>query len=91
MLRSRIRTPGTILARRTEFSLTVGEDGTPRNITVLGNEMGEGQRAQMQRALERALYSPRFEDGAPRATEDVRFSAVWYEPEETPQESAGRQ
>jgi tetratricopeptide (TPR) repeat protein len=90
-LRSRIRTPGTILARRAEFSLTVGEDGTPRDITVVSNEMGEGQRAQMQRALERALYSPRFEGGAPRATEGVRFNAVWYELEAPEQESAGRQ
>ena len=90
-LRGRTRGSDNVVARRTEFSLTVAADGTPFDIAVVSNEMGEGQRAQMQRALERALYSPRFEDGAPQATEDVRFSAVWYEPEAPEPESAGRQ
>lgn len=91
-LRSRTSAPGAVLARRAEFSLTVVADGTTRDITVVNSEMGDGQRAQLQRALERALYSPRFEGGEPRATEDVRFTAVWYEAEETPAaESVPRQ
>ena len=70
---------GEYIVRQTVFSLVVTETGETRDITVLDSDMSDGQRAQARRALDRAIYSPRFEDGRPVATEGVRFTSDWYE------------
>ena len=41
--------------------------------------MSDSQLAQSRRAVERAVYSPRFENGKPVATEGVQFTSKWYE------------
>jgi hypothetical protein len=41
--------------------------------------MADGQLSQARRALSRAIYSPRFVDGQPVATEGVRFTSEWHE------------
>jgi len=77
---------GQYLVRKTIFSFVVSETGETRDITVVSSDMSEGQLAQSRRALDRAIYSPRFENGAPVVTEGVRFTTDWYEqkPVETP-------
>ncbi len=70
---------GQYLVRKTDFSFAVSEKGEVHDVTVVSSDMLDGQLAQSRRALERAIYSPRFENGAPVATEGVRFTADWYE------------
>jgi tetratricopeptide (TPR) repeat protein len=68
-----------VVERRAVFSLVVGESGDTQNVTVVTTDMSDGQLAQSRRALERAVYSPRFENGKPVATEAVQFTSKWYE------------
>jgi tetratricopeptide (TPR) repeat protein len=70
---------GTVVVHETEFSFSVGETGDTRNVTVVKTGMSDSQLAQSRRALERAVYSPRFENGKPVATEGVQFTGKWYE------------
>ena len=79
------------LVRKTVFSFVVSETGETRDFTVVSSDMSEGQLAQSRRALDRAIYSPRFENGAPVATDGVRFTSDWYEqkPLETPSTAGG--
>ena len=70
---------GEVVIRQTEFSLSVSEAGDTQNVTVATTDMSEGQLAQSRRAVERAVYSPRFENGKPVATEGVQFTSKWYE------------
>lgn len=65
--------------RKTVFSLLVTETGTTQDITVVSSDMSEAQLSQARRALERAAYSPRFEEGRPVATEGVVFTGEWRE------------
>ena len=41
--------------------------------------MADGQLAQSRRSMEHAVYSPRFENGKPVATQGVQFTSRWYE------------
>jgi tetratricopeptide (TPR) repeat protein len=68
-----------IVIRSTVFSFVVTEDGYTKDIQVVSTDMAEGQLSQARRALSRALYSPRFADGKPVATEGVQFVSDWYE------------
>jgi tetratricopeptide (TPR) repeat protein len=70
---------GQYVVRKTVFTFMVAESGETRGITVVESDMSEGQLAQSRRALDRAIYCPRFEDGKPVATEGVRFTSEWYE------------
>lgn len=77
---------GDVIEHKAEFSFTVNESGSTQNVTVVTSDMLEGQLAQSRRAVERAIYSPRFENGKPVATEGVRLSSEWHErrqPEKT--------
>ena len=74
--------------RRTEFRFRVSEDGEPQNIEVISTDMSEGQLAQSRRALSRAIYCPRFENGRAVASEDVRFTAEWTEQHDAQQDAA---
>jgi hypothetical protein len=52
--------------------------------------MEESQVSQSQRAVGRAIYSPRFVDGQPVSTAGVTFTSEWYQeydPESAPQDS----
>lgn len=82
---------GKYIIRKTVFSFVVAEDGVPRDITVVSTNMNEDQVGLSQRALAKAIYSPRFADGKPTATAGVTFTGEWYEEfagEEPPQDSA---
>jgi len=70
---------GEYRVRRTVFQFTVATTGVPENIEVVETDMSEGQLVQSRRALGRAIYAPRFEDGKPAASEGVRFTSEWSE------------
>lgn len=65
--------------RSTVFRFVVSENGDTEDIQVVSTEMAEGQLSQARRAISRAIYSPRFEEGKPVATEGVQFTSDWYE------------
>lgn len=71
---------GEYRIRRTVFEFAVTESGVPENISIVESDMTEGQLMQSRRALGRAIYAPRFEDGKPVASEGVRFTSEWSEP-----------
>ena len=70
---------GDIRIRSTVFDFVVSEKGDTQDINVVSTDMLDGQLAQSRRALSRAIYSPRFEDGRAVATRGVRFTSDWYE------------
>jgi hypothetical protein len=70
---------GTVVVHETLFSFVVSEMGDTRNVTVVTTDMSDSQLAQSRRAIERAVYSPRFENGKPLATDGVQFTSKWYE------------
>ncbi|MGB5133088.1 MAG: tetratricopeptide repeat protein [Steroidobacteraceae bacterium] len=74
---------GEVIIHQTTFSFDVNETGDTQNVAVVTTDMAEGQLAQSRRALERAIYSPRFEDGKPVATQGVQFTSRWYEQRKT--------
>jgi tetratricopeptide (TPR) repeat protein len=82
---------GKYVIRKTVFSFVVAEDGLPRDITVVSTNMNEDQVGLSQRAVSKAIYSPRFANGKPAVTAGVTFTGEWYEEfsgEEPPQDSA---
>ena len=70
---------GTVVVHETQFSFVVSETGDTQNVTVVTTDMSDSQLAQSRRAVERAVYSPRFENGKPLATDGVQFTSKWYE------------
>ena len=80
------RTEGATYARPLEFSLTVTASGETSDVTPVSEGPG-GELSQVRRALERARFSPRFENGQPVATEGYRFVEHWIEvlPDDTAQ------
>jgi len=80
---------GATVSSPIEFSLTVTARGETGDIALV-NDAPEIQASQVRRALERARFSPRFEDGLPVATEGYRFTEHWFElaPETVPAEPA---
>ena len=88
-VRNLTRARAPTVARPVEFSLTVTSTGETDDVTSV-SEAPEGQVAQIRRALERAWFSPRFEDGMPVTTTGYRFVEHWIEvqseddPEDTP-------
>ena len=70
---------GEVVIHQTVFSFYVSETGDTQNVSVVTTDMADAQLAQSRRAMERAVYSPRFVDGKPVATEGVQFTALWYE------------
>lgn len=69
----------TVIIRKTVFTFVVTESGGTENIQVVSTDMADSQLSQARRALARALYSPRFVDGKPVATEGVQFTSKWHE------------
>jgi tetratricopeptide (TPR) repeat protein len=67
------------VARRMEFSLDIAADGEVTSARVLSSEADESQTAQARRALERAWFSPRFEDGRAVPTEGFLFVEYWHD------------
>jgi hypothetical protein len=79
--------PGRYVVRKAVFSFAVSETGLPLDITVVSTDMDENQLSQSRRALQKAIYSPRFAEGKAVSTAGVTFTAEWYmeqEPAATP-------
>jgi len=71
------------IARKLEFKLDVAATGavtavTP--VTTAASGASESQLTQVRRALEKAWFSPRFEEGKPVATTGHLFAEYWFEP-----------
>lgn len=73
---------GEYRIRRAVFEFEVSQDGVPDKIAVIESDMSEAQLAQSRRALARAIYCPRFEDGKAVASGGVRFTSEWTEAHE---------
>jgi tetratricopeptide (TPR) repeat protein len=70
---------GEVVIHQTVFNFVVSETGDTQNVSVVTTDMPDGQLAQSLRAIEHAVYSPRFENGKPVTTEGVQFTSKWYE------------
>jgi hypothetical protein len=85
---------GQYVIRKAVFSFAVSETGEPLDVNVVSTDMDEGQLSQSRRAMEKAVYSPRFSDGQAVSTAGVTFTGEWYEelepaePAATPASSA---
>jgi tetratricopeptide (TPR) repeat protein len=77
--RGMVSSSGNYILRRTVFEFTVSAEGALQDLAVIESDMSEGQLAQSRRALARAIYRPRFEDGRPVASTGVRFTSEWSE------------
>jgi len=78
---------GQYVILKTVFSFSVDENGVPQDISVVSSNMSEDQVGLSRRALQKAVYSPRFAEGKPVSTASVTFTSEWYEehdPEKTP-------
>ena len=67
-----------MMIRSTLFRFVVSANGDTQDIQVVSTDMDEGQLSQARRAISRAIYSPRFEDGKAVPTEGVEFNSDWY-------------
>lgn len=64
-----------------EFTMNISATGETDRVTLVSNggDSDDYRAAQIRRSLSRALFSPRFEDGQPVATEGYRFTGTWYD------------
>lgn len=76
--RSLTQTDGPLVRKPIEFSMTILATGQTAGVTPV-TDAPEGQISQIRRALDRAWFSPRFEDGQPVTTEGFRFVEYWFE------------
>lgn len=67
------------VARKLEFNLDVAATGEVTGVTTVSSEVSDSQAQQVRRALEKAWFSPRFEDGKPVATTGFLFTEYWFE------------
>jgi tetratricopeptide (TPR) repeat protein len=78
---------GEVVARTVEIDLTVSADGRVRARKLVSNEGDEHMAEEALEAADSARYRPRFVDGDPVETTDVRMTQTYFEPLET--EDAG--
>jgi tetratricopeptide (TPR) repeat protein len=82
---------GRTVSSPIEFSMTITARGEAEDITLV-NDAPENRASQVRRALERAWFSPRFENGQPVATDGFRFTDHWFELANEPeQDTAGKE
>lgn len=82
-----------LVERSASFLLTIDADGSVADVRRTGGDLSEGRGWQVSRALSRAAFSPRFEDGQPVRTEGYAFSERWFLPQgdgEPPAEEASK-
>jgi len=77
-----------VVARTLEFKLAVAANGEVTDVTPVTGDAPDTELTQVRRALDKAWFSPRFEDGQPVATDDFRYEEHWFEPEPKPQPPA---
>ena len=79
--------PGQYVVHRTVFTLLVSDTGLPQDVTIVSTDMDENQLSQSRRAVQKAIYSPRFAERKPVSTAGVMFTGEWYQeldPTKTP-------
>jgi hypothetical protein len=78
------------LSRKLEFNLSVAATGEVTGVAPVTTDAPEGELLQVRRALAKAWFSPRFEEGQPVATEGFLFEEYWFEraPEPAPEPPA---
>ncbi|MFZ2509362.1 MAG: hypothetical protein WAW79_12925, partial [Steroidobacteraceae bacterium] len=85
---------GNAVERQIEFVMTITDRGDVSDLVRKGGDMSEGQSWQVARTLNRATFSPRFENGEPVATTEFVFTESRFEIKreevEAPAESADR-
>jgi tetratricopeptide (TPR) repeat protein len=69
-----------VMARGLEFSLAVAATGEVTKVTPVSRDAPDNEMSQVGRALDKAWFSPRFEDGQPVATDDFHYQERWFEP-----------
>jgi tetratricopeptide (TPR) repeat protein len=77
--RNRLKPDVRTLARKLEFSLTVAATGEVAAVAQVSSEAAPEQADQVRRALERAWFSPRFENGQPLAADGLLFTEYWHD------------
>jgi tetratricopeptide (TPR) repeat protein len=77
--RLRDRPADTVVERVAIAEFTVDEAGKVRDARIVEGDAGEAQREAFLAAIQRAQYRPRFVDGRPVATENVRFRETFRE------------
>src|SRR6185295_3421036 len=70
---------GHYVILKTVFSFVVTDTGLPEGITVVSTDMNEDQLGLARRAVQKAIYSPRFSEGKAVSTAGVTFTSEWYE------------
>lgn len=70
---------GEYTTLKTVFSFVVTDTGLPQQIIVVSTDMNEDQLSLSRRALQKAIYSPRFSEGKAVSTAGVTFTSEWYE------------
>jgi TonB family protein len=76
------RPPTEVSARSVEVELTVSDEGRVRGRKLVSNEGDAHMGEEALEAADTARYRPRFEDGVPVETSDVRLVQVYYVPVE---------
>jgi hypothetical protein len=80
---------GHYVILKTIFTFAVTDQGLPEGITVVSTDMNEDQLGLARRAVQKAIYSPRFSEGKAVSTAGVTFTSEWYE-ELDPTKTAAR-
>ena len=73
-----------VVAHTVEIDLTVSTEGRVRGRKLVSNEGDAHMAEEALEAADTARYRPRFVDGNPVETPDVRLTQTYYEPIETP-------
>ena len=73
-----------VVARTIEIDLTVSPDGRVRARRIVSNEGDAHMAEEALEAADSARYRPRFVDGSPVETPDVRMTQTYFEPIEKP-------
>jgi tetratricopeptide (TPR) repeat protein len=91
--RLRDRPADTVAERVAIAEFTVDEDGKVRDARIVEGDANDNQRSAFLASIGRAIYRPRFVDGKPVPTENVRYRETFRElkraPETAPPKEAG--
>lgn len=70
---------GPAVQRQVKFKMTITDRGDVSDLARIGGDMSEGGGWQVARALNRATFSPRIENGGPVATTEFEFTEFRFE------------
>jgi TonB family protein len=78
------RPAAEVVAHTVEIDLTVSAEGRVSGRKLVSNEGDAHMAEEALKAADTARYRPRFVDGKPVETPDVRLTQTYYEPIEPP-------